>query len=77
MIQTSQVSGASSWKSFNVAYFAFEIASLMKYDTSEVTIMSARMAKSHTMSFAPNSPSTPVTPSVSAMNTMSATPVTP
>ena len=71
--QTSEVSGASKFIRSAFAYRARAAASLMRYETIEVAIITMRIAKIHTRSCTCTvSDRTP-----SRMKLMSATPVTP
>src|ERR1039458_3807915 len=74
VLQTRCVSGASKSKSFCPPNFALVRPSFKKYETSEVTIIKARMVNSQMMSVAQI---VGLVASASARNAMSATPVTP
>src|ERR1041385_3362207 len=74
VIQTRCVSGASKSKSFWCPYLALLNISLRKYETSDVTIISARMTNSQMISVAHVS-GEPA--SARARTAISATPVTP
>src|SRR5690242_13389934 len=74
VIQTRCVRGASKSKSFLSPNLARVMPSFKKYETSEVTIISARMVNSQMISVAQT---TGLPASASARNATSATPVTP
>src|SRR5215831_7070113 len=74
VIQTRWVKGASKSKSFCPPNFALLIASLMKYETREVTIINARITKSQMIRVAAI---VGVLARASARNAINATPVTP
>src|SRR5437660_6844989 len=71
--QTSVVSGASKFILSTFAYRALAIASLMKYDSPEATIIMTRITKIQTSSWTLTSGVL----TASRMNEISATPVTP